>query len=82
MFSDEKGYLVTEMVWEDCSDSELPQKDLSAKHEESKIKAPLNSSSNSKSASAPSKASSKPATTAKEASGSGQKSMMSFFGKK
>jgi hypothetical protein len=74
MFSDEKGYLVTEMVWEDCSDSELVSNEGPLKHEDVKPK-----NNGSKSVAAPVKLASKPVATKEPGS---QKSMMSFFGKK
>lgn len=71
MFEDEKGYLVTEMVWEECSgDEAVPEQPPKKAHAEP----------------AALKASSKPASSAnkasKDANKAGQKSMMSFFGKK
>ena len=84
MFSDEKGYLVTEMVWEDCSDGELVPNEPPTKHEDTRSKGPVmsstNSGSGSKSTAAPAKSSSKSSAAAKEPGN--QKSMMSFFGKK
>lgn len=74
MFADEKGYLVTEMVWEEVTDdeSDSPSKDAAA----------------AKAAAAAQRAKEdKPKATAKKAppaaaAGVGQKSMMSFFTKK
>lgn len=69
MFADEKGYLVTEMVWEEVTDDEAE-----SPSKESKIAA-APKFKDEKPKVAPKKA---PAPAA----GSGQKSMMSFFTKK
>lgn len=69
VFCDEKGYLVTEMVYEECDDNDADAQPVS----EPVRKAPSNPP-------AP-KPAAKSSSKTKDA-GKGQKSMMSFFGGK
>lgn len=76
MFADEKGYLVTEMVWEEVSDDEADEAKSTTKQQPVKAQhsAPKTVPAPTKKAAAP---------TSKDASlKSQQKSMMSFFTKK
>jgi hypothetical protein len=72
MFTDAKGYLITEMVWEDCSDGEAPSDPPAAIKQTQQPAMPA-------AASKPKNSSGKAAAAA---GAPGQKSMMSFFGKK
>lgn len=75
MFEDEKGYLVTEMVWEEVSEDDEPEPKVH-KAVEVKAKAPAEQSGKEEK-----KTKSAKAKAAPEASkGGAQKSMMSFFG--
>ena len=67
MFTDEKGYLVTEMVYEDCEDDEPEAVTVTT---ETVKKAPIQ---------LPKPSAAKSSSKGKD-SGKGQKSMMSFFG--
>jgi len=75
MFADEKGYLVTEMVWEEVTDDEA---ETPSKTTTTAAAATAKSSATQKAKDEKPKVASKK-TPAPAASGVGQKSMMSFF---
>ena len=77
MFADEKGYLVTEMVWEEVTDDEKPDVSDIKPQKPKPVESSINKASESKSAAAAAKGK-KEAPPAKVA----QKNMMSFFAKK
>ena len=85
VFADEKGYLVTEMVWEDVTDDEgEPSASSSSSNTANEVpkagktpSAGVQTAGNVKKPAAPSAPSKKTAAPAV-----GQKSMMSFFTKK
>lgn len=83
MFADEKGYLVTEMIWEEVTDDEQPNvsdiKPHKPKPSESSTAITNRSTSESKPAAA---AKGKKEAPAAKASTGAQKNMMSFFTKK
>ena len=84
MFADERGYLVTEMVWEEMADDEPDEATVPVSNESSTAPAALAAASKASSGEAKAKAKPAAAPVPAKKSGppAGQKSMMSFFGKK
>ena len=82
MFADEKGYLVTEMVWEEVTDDESDAPVAVAATTQPPAKRQQTSAAPEKKASAPAGKAAAGKKGASEAPKTQQKSMMSFFGKK
>ena len=89
MFADEKGYLVTSMVWEEVTDDESetalplsPKRPKAASDETNKENGSTDQSASNRPAEKKAPAAAKTKKAAEANKGGQQKSMMSFFSKK